>query len=107
MKRHDTHNISSSEEGHSYIFSSQSPSEYSKINNDIKLNINKNKEISDIKNCKNNNLLLDKNNKEKNKKENKKKRKRKKRNEKTNINELTDDKNKLNEKENNNQENIK
>ena len=106
MKRHDTHNISSSEEGHSYIFPSQSPSEYSKINNDIKLNINKNKEISDIKNCKNNNLLLDKNNKEKNKKENKKKRKRKKRNEKTNINELTDDKNKLNEKENNNQENI-
>ena len=107
MKRHDTHNISSSEEGHSYIFPSQSPSEYSKINNDIKLNINKNKEISDIKNCKNNNLLLDKNNKEKNKKENKKKRKRKKRNEKTNINELTDDKNKLNEQENNYQENIR
>ena len=91
MKTHNTHNISSSEEGHSYIFSSQTPSDYSKTTNENRFNINKNQENTDYKNFKNKkNILLD---------ENKKK----------NIQDcgLINDKNELKEKEISNQENKK
>ena len=93
MKRHDTHNVSLSEDGHSYIFSSQTPSEYSKTTNENKLIINKNKQNSDLKNLKKlNHILLEEGENEKNK----------------NIkdNEIIENKNEL-EKGINNQENEK
>ena len=91
MKTHNTHNISSSEEGHSYIFSSQTPSDYSKTTNENRFNINKNQENTDYKNFKNKkNILLDEN----------------KKNNSQDCG-LINDKNELKEKEINNQENKK
>ena len=60
MKRHDTHNVSSSEDGHSYIFSSQTPSEYSKTTNENKIIINKNKENLDLNKNEKNEKIKDK-----------------------------------------------